>query len=65
MPSRTARYSGNERPAWRMNHTGVCATGSRRQAARNVEEMTAADVVGVVEVTGPSCHVGPRNDPLR
>jgi len=23
MPSRTSRYSGRERPAWRMNHTGV------------------------------------------
>ncbi|CPU66642.1 Uncharacterised protein [Mycobacteroides abscessus] len=22
-PSRAARYSGSERPAWRMNHTGV------------------------------------------
>ena len=30
--SRIARYSGSERPAWRMNHTGVRSTGSRRQA---------------------------------
>src|SRR5438034_225706 len=30
--SRTARYSGSERPAWRMNHTGVRSTGSRRAA---------------------------------
>ena len=29
MPSRTLRYSGSDRPAWRMNHTGVCGTGSR------------------------------------
>ncbi|MCP9965823.1 hypothetical protein [Actinomadura madurae] len=33
-PSRTRRYSGRERPAWRMNHTGVCGTGRRRQASR-------------------------------
>ncbi len=29
---RAARYSGSARPAWRMNHTGVRDTGSRRQA---------------------------------
>ena len=29
---RSSRYSGSERPAWRMNHTGVCSTGSRLQA---------------------------------
>ena len=34
-PSRTLRYSGSERPAWRMNHTGVCGTGSPRAARRN------------------------------
>ena len=32
--SRSARYSGNERPAWRMNQTGVRSTGSRRARAR-------------------------------
>src|SRR5712691_9621001 len=32
--SRIARYSGSERPAWRMNHTGVRSTGSRRAARR-------------------------------
>ena len=30
--SRIARYSGSERPAWRMNQTGVRSTGSRRAA---------------------------------
>src|SRR5579875_3091841 len=30
---RAARYSGRDRPAWRMNHTGVCGTATRRQAA--------------------------------
>jgi hypothetical protein len=30
--SRTARYSGSDRPACRMNHTGVRSTGSRRAA---------------------------------
>ena len=29
---RTSRYSGSERPAWRMNQTGVRSTCSRRQA---------------------------------
>ena len=33
-PSRRARYSGSERPAWRMNHTGVWGTGSPRTALR-------------------------------
>ena len=31
---RSARYSGSERPAWRMNHTGVRLAGSPRQARR-------------------------------
>ena len=30
--SRIARYSGSDRPACRMNHTGVRSTGSRRAA---------------------------------
>jgi len=38
--ARTARYSGSDRPAWRMNHTGVCGTGSPRQARRNAESVT-------------------------
>ncbi len=29
---RISRYSGSERPAWRMNQTGVRSTGSRRAA---------------------------------
>src|SRR6478609_7983230 len=41
MPSRTLRYSGSERPAWRMNHTGVCGTGSRRHALRKAESWGA------------------------
>src|SRR5687768_7923969 len=32
---RTARYSGSDRPAWRMNHTGTRDAGCRRQARRN------------------------------
>jgi hypothetical protein len=36
-PARIARYSGNDRPAWRMNQTGVYGTGSPRQAARKLE----------------------------
>ena len=34
-PSRSLRYSGSDRPAWRMNQTGVCGTGSPRAALRN------------------------------
>ncbi len=29
---RISRYPGSERPAWRMNQTGVRSTGSRRAA---------------------------------
>src|SRR5206468_11123597 len=29
---RSSRYSGSDRPAWRMNQTGVRSTGSRRAA---------------------------------
>ncbi len=41
MPSRTFRYSGSERPACRMNHTGVCGTGSLRAARRKTESYAA------------------------
>src|ERR1700722_7183035 len=34
MPVRTRWYSGRERPAWRMNQTGVYGTGFLRQARR-------------------------------
>ena len=34
-PSRILRYSGSERPAWRMYQTGVWSTGSPRMARRN------------------------------
>lgn len=37
VPSRSFRYSGRERPACLMNHTGVCGTGSRRHAFRKAE----------------------------
>jgi hypothetical protein len=33
--ARSRRYSGSDRPAWRMNHTGVRGTGRLRQANRN------------------------------
>ncbi len=32
--SRSSRYAARQRPAWRMNHTGVRSTGWRRAAAR-------------------------------
>jgi hypothetical protein len=33
---RIARYSGSDRPAWRMNQTGVRSTGSRRAARTRI-----------------------------
>jgi hypothetical protein len=37
VPSRTRLYSGSDRPAWRMNQTGVYGTGSPRHARRKGE----------------------------
>src|SRR5687767_13142649 len=34
---RTARYSGRDRPAWRMNQTGTLSCGWPRHASRNGE----------------------------
>ena len=42
--SRMARYSGSDRPAWRMNHTGVRATGLPQQASRKVDEVVGEDI---------------------
>ncbi len=42
--SRNARYSGNERPAWRMNQTGVVSTGFIWAAARK----RCRPVIGIV-----------------
>src|SRR5690349_19410282 len=42
--ARTLRYSGSERPACRMNHTGGCGTGSRRQARRKADPARAGSV---------------------
>ena len=44
LPSpRAARYSGSDRPAWRMNHTGTLSTGWHRQARRNAESATGTE----------------------
>ena len=40
---RNSRYSGSERPAWRMNQTGVRSTGSSRQARTRSGSGTALD----------------------
>src|SRR5215472_18345889 len=58
MPSRTRRYSGSDRPAWRMNQTGVNGTGSLRQARIKGEFNWGA-------VTNGSSHspVGPSDTP--
>ena len=52
MPSRTFRYSGSDRPAWRMNQTGVCGTGSPRQARRKAELCSASAGTAGVLSTG-------------
>jgi len=39
---RAARYSGSDLPAWRMNQTGVCGTGWRRQARRKGDSLVGA-----------------------
>ena len=41
-PSRSSRYSGSERPACRMNHTGVCED---RLAPRRLQERARASLV--------------------
>ncbi|GAA1385448.1 hypothetical protein GCM10009661_68670 [Catellatospora chokoriensis] len=48
-PARSDRYSGRERPACRMNHTGVCGTDCPRHARTNAEP--AVRPVGLVSVT--------------
>ncbi|GAA4527149.1 hypothetical protein GCM10023192_10050 [Amycolatopsis samaneae] len=40
-PSRSARYSGSDRPAWRMNQTGVRAGRSPLAAASSGEDGSA------------------------
>ena len=49
--SRTARYSGSERPACRMNQTGVRSVGSRRSARTRRGSMAGVRVVRRVEGT--------------
>jgi hypothetical protein len=39
---RAVWYSGSDRPAWRMNQTGVYGTGWRRQARRKGDSWLAA-----------------------
>ena len=53
-PSRTARYSGSDRPAWRMNQTGVCGTGCLRAARTSADSAVATRTAspGVVAVSG-------------
>ncbi len=52
MPSRTLRYSGSERPACRMNHTGVCAGVSPRAARRNGLSTRPGCGVVLTSITG-------------
>ena len=51
VPARSARYSGSDRPAWRMNQTGVRRTGSPR-AARTRSESAGSGRPGAAVTTG-------------
>src|SRR5215471_18455016 len=49
--SLTARYSGSDRPACRMNQTGVAVTGSRRQARRNSDSSGVPVTTAIIRVS--------------
>ena len=51
--SRIARYSGSERPAWRMNHTGVRSTGSRRAARTRRGSVTRSTLARCLRIRPP------------
>src|SRR5205807_3258942 len=65
--SRTIRYSGSDRPAWRMNQTGIRSAGRLRHANRNGESATKAEATGrcvsaalcrrALEATRPLAHL--------
>ncbi len=60
VPARSARYSGSDRPAWRMNHTGGRGPG-RPVAARTSRESapgrgTGTDGDGDGDVDGIAVH---------
>ena len=57
MPSRTLRYSGSERPACRMNQTGVWDGTSPRAAARKGLSASPGWGVGTASVTRESSQV--------
>jgi hypothetical protein len=57
MPSRTRRYSGSERPAWRMNQIGTwSSTCWRRQPPTKIESARADPVVAAEVGTAKSFH---------
>ncbi len=56
VPLRSSRYSGSDRPACRMNHTGVCGTGCRRQARMNAEFCGFSRSLASPDDTVRSCH---------
>ena len=69
MPSRMRRYSGSERPAWRMNHTGRCsgtlpaAAMSSGASGRVTTDRPTVSVHVGVRVGHPLPSVTPRTLP--
>src|SRR5690606_38759989 len=63
-PARRARYSGSERPAWRMNHTGSRDGRSPRAAARKGAagrcRRGCTSEAGMTVMVLPSSHAPPR-----
>ncbi len=59
-PTRSARYSGSDRPAWRMNQTGGEAVRSpvRARSSRGCSDAFASGAApsAGVGLTVPSCH---------
>ena len=62
VPARSARYSGSDRPAWRMNHTGVRLD---RQAAGGADEVGVGRADPAGRGSGASGHDRPSSQTRR
>ena len=60
-PSRSLRYSGSDRPAWRMNQTGVWSTGPPGSAQEGaVVGLGQSTVIGRILAARPARRAGGR-----